>query len=390
MEKREIFTHLNVSETAFKELLASNGYKCNADGRRFMAEKVKATNRPLPDKVLRLIRLAEIVGGCRPGERYDYPTPHGTMTAKVVGLYDLPTDMVNPMVLYFSGCLTAPLYACEAIRWHAKRTGQLLDSLSCGKKGNKGLFLNVFNRKDGIVVGTEYNANYNIMELMAPREYVRKHERQFLDTNTMENLKSVYQMVEAEGMSEITLVLVTGQPWYDKRLLAEWMYELRKPDYSNVKINLVLAHCPLYLTGAMPEAHPSEILLGYIQASIGPLMKDTISFDGRTNSAKPERYLMSGVKETNWEALKDLIAYYGNMGWPNYEEILYSTPHEEAVENIILADLFARSSFTPEGYDNAVKADVLLYQHVVGKFSGTTEEEFLKWCKEESTNRRFF
>ena len=390
MKRKDFFANLSVSESEFKQLLASNNYACNADGRRFMAERVSVKYRHmLPYQTYWLLPLAERIGGCRPGETYDYPTPHGTMTAKVVDLYNLPSDMVNPMVHYFSGCLTAPLYAWEAIRWHVKRTGQLLDSLSCGKEGNKGLFLNVFDRKKGIVVGTEYNANYNIMELMAPRCYVRKHEREFLDTNTMENLKSVYQMAEADGMSKITLVLVTGQPWYDKRLLAEWMYELRKDDYSKVKINLVLAHCPLWLGGSLPEAHPSEIMLGYIQASIGPLMKDTISFDGKTDSAKPERYLMPGVKESDWEAIRPIIAYYGNMGWPNYEELLYGTPHEEAVENIILADLFARASFSPELYDQAVLDDVRLYQKVIGTFSGITEEDFLSWCK-TSPEKKFF
>ena len=390
MKKRNFFAHLSVSEGEFKEILSANNYACNAAGRRYIAERVSIKcPRMLPYQTYWLLPLAERIGGCRPGETYDYPTPHGVMTAKVVDLYKLPTDMVNPMVLYFSGCLTAPFYAMEVIRWHAKRTGQLLDSLSCGKEGNKGLFLNVFNRKEGIVVGTEYNANYNIMELMAPRQYVRKHERQFLDTDTLENLKAVYQMAEADGVSEVTLVLVTGQPWYDKRLLAEWMYELRKTEYDKVKINLVLAHCPLCLGGHLPEAHPSEILLGYIQASIGPLMKDTITFDGKTDSAKPERYLMPDVKEANWEAIRPIIAYYGNMGWPNYEELLYGTPHEEAVENIILADLFARASFTPEKYDQAVLDDVRLYQKVIGTFSGTSEKDFLNWCK-KSPERKFF
>ena len=118
-------------------------------------------------------------------------------------------------------------------------------------------------------------------------------------------------------------------------------------------------------------------------------MKDTITFDGKTDSAKPERYLMPGVKEADWEAIRPIIAYYGNMGWPNYEEIFYSTPHEEVVENIILADIFARSSFTPEGYDQAVLDDVRLYQKVIGTFSGTTEEYFLNWCK-RSPERKFF
>lgn len=388
--KKNFFAHMSLSYPGFRQLLEATGYRCDAKARLAMAEDITVIkSRPLPDDVRYLIRYAVETGGCDPKDTFEYPTPHGIMTAKVVDLYKLPTNMVNPMVLYFSGCLTAPFYAMEAIRWHAKRTGKLLDSLSCGKEGNKGLFIDVFGRKEGIVVGTEYNANYNIMEMMAPRCYVRKHEREFLDTNTLDNLKAVYQMAEADGMSEVSLVLVTGQPWYDKRLLAEWMYELRKDDYRKVKVNLVLAHCPLWLNGALPEAHPSEILLGYIQASIGPLMKDTITFYGETRSKKPERYLMPDIQYAPWDKLKPIIAEYGNMGWPNYEEIIYDTPHKEAVEHIIIADLFARASVTPAGYDRAVMEDIKTYQKVIGTFSGTTEEDFLNWCK-TSPSEKFF
>ena len=202
MKRKDFFANLSVSESEFKHLLASNTYACNADGRRFMAERVSVKYKHmLPYQTYWLLPLAERIGGCRPGETYDYPTPHGTMTAKVVDLYNLPSDMVNPMVLYFSGCLTAPLY--------------------------------------------------------------------------------------------------------------------------------------------------------------------------------------------DWEAIRPIIAYYGNMGWPNYEELLYGTPREEAVENIILADLFARASFSPELYDQAVLDDVRLYQKVIGTFSGITEEDFLSWCK-TSPEKKFF
>lgn len=390
MERRNLFQYLSVSEAEFKTLLAGNGYKCNADGRRFMAEHVQVLSpRCLPNNPDNIYRLAEKIGGCLPGKKFNYPTPHGIMTARVCSLYDLPCDMVNPRVLYFSGHMMAPIYAIEAIRWYAKQTGELLDSGSTGKEGNKGLFLKVFDREEGIVIGTEYGANYNVAEMLAPRAYVRKHEREFLDTDTKENLLAQYQMALAEGLDEITLVLVTGQPWYDRRLLAEWMYELRKDEYKEVKINLVLAHCPIWLEGETPEAKVSEISLGYIAASIGPLCKDTISFEGETFSDHPERYLMPGVMEADWLTIEPVIRRFNNMGWPNYSELLYCTPHEEAVEEVILADLFARESFTAEDYDNGIKADVAVYQQAVGKFEGTTEEDFLNWCI-DSPDVKFF
>lgn len=380
-------SHLSVGTRKFAELLRKTGYACNADARRFMAGQVQVIiPRNLPDDIYDVISYAEKVGGCLPESQYNYLNAQGTTAhAKVCDLYNLPKDMVNPRLLYFSGCLTAPFYAMEALRFYAKETGILLESSSTGKEGNKGLFRKVYNRKKGLIVGTEYGANYRIMELMAPSCYVRKHEREFLDTDTKENLMAQYQMAIAEGLSEITLVLVTGQPWYDKRLLAEWMYELRQERYKDVKINLVLAHCPLWLDGALPEAHPSEILLGYIAASLGPLSKDTVLFPDEEG----ERYLMPGVADADWKKLEDVIRGYGNMGWPNYSELLYGTPHEQAVEEIILADLFARDSFSAESYDRAALRDIAFYQNSVGKFYGETEEDFRIWCI-ESSDEKFF
>lgn len=379
--------NLSVSEKEFAALLKKNNYACNAAGRQFIADRVKATKpRQLPENIYEIIRYAAEAGGCLPGQVFPYANAQdGVSEARVCDLYDLPDNMVNPRLLYFSGCLTAPFYAIEAIRFYAKKTGKLIESGSTGKEGNKGLFRNVYDRSEGLIIGTEYGANYRIMEHFAPSCYVRKHEREFLDTDTKENLLAQYQMALAEGLNEVTLVLVTGQPWYDKRLLAEWMYELRKEQYKDVKINLVLAHCPLWLGGILPEAHPSEILLGYIAASLGPLVKDTVT----SADEQGERYLMPGVKEIDWSKLEEIIRGYGNMGWPNYSELLYGTPHEEAVEEIILADLFARSSFSPEEYDAAAMKDIEYYQFWYGTFHGNTEEDFLNWCI-NSTDTKFF
>ena len=388
---KNVFDFLNVSADKFMELLSGNNYACNADGRRFMAGQVSTkTSRPLPDNINELIHLAVEIGGCKPDYSFPYTDARGkTVLARVCDLYKLPTDMVNPYVLYFSGCLTAPFYAAECIRWYAKQHGILLDSGSTGKEGNKGLFKSVFDREKGIIIGTEYEANFNIAEFLMPKDYVRKHEATFLDTNTVENLKVQYQMALKEHKKEITLVLVTGQPWYDKRLLAEWMWELRKPEYSQVKINLVLAHCPLWLNGSLPEAHPSEIMLGYIAASLGPLKKDCVHLNGLKETEHAERYLMPGILNARWDKIEPIIRNYGNMGWPNYSEILYGTSHEEAVAEIIIADIFARNSFNPVYYDTCAIDDITSYQKKIGICGCSNEKQFIEWCI-DSTEEKFF
>lgn len=102
----------NVKST-IKGLLKENGYKCNADGRRFIADKVGALEpRKLDEaKWLPVLEYAEQIGGCRPGEKYTYANAQGFLsTARVTSLYNLPEDMVNPVLVCFSGMMTgAPL-----------------------------------------------------------------------------------------------------------------------------------------------------------------------------------------------------------------------------------------------------------------------------------------
>lgn len=147
------------------------------------------------------------------------------------------------------------------------------------------------------------------------------------------------------------------------------MWQLKQEKFAAVKVNLVLAHCPIFLPktlAAVPEAKISEIYLGYIAASLGPLKKDTVRFNGVTKSAKPERYTMPGVFGADWEKFRDIIVNYSNMGWPNYQEILYGIDHEEAVANIILSDLFARASYTPEEYDRGITSLLGAYADFIG------------------------
>lgn len=395
MDKKELFQHLNVCEDGFKELLKENGYKCNADGRKWMQQRVQVLKpRPLPDKMSAnwtsttqytvdlnyVMWAAEEIGGLCPLNAFNYPNAQGEISqATVHSLYNIP-EMPNPFLVCFSGYIGAPLYAMEIIRAYAKRYNQLLPFLAIGKGCNKGSFEKVYNRKEGIVIGSEYEAYLNIMEKMAPSDYVRRYQQVFNDMDTEGNLRELYRFAKEQELKEVSFILCTGQAWYDVRVLAEWMLLLKNPEFADIKVNLLLAHCPIWLNGNTPDTSVSEISLGYIAASLGPLVKDTITFDGITDSAKPERYLMPKVSICDWSIFEEVIRGYGNMGWPNYSELLYGTSHEEAVEEIILAHLFAQESFTAEDYDNGVLADIAQYQRKIGKFEGETELEFLRWC----------
>lgn len=362
----------NVKNTIV-ELLKENGYKCNADGRRFIADRVGALEpRKLDEaKWLPVLEYAEQVGGCRPGEKYTYANAQGFIsTARVSSLYNLPADMVNPVLVCFSGMMTAHLCAFEIIRFYAKQHDELLPLLAIGKGGNKGLYETVFNRKWGIMIGSEYNAYLNALEQLAPSCYVRANERVCKDMDTAGNFDELYQFAKETGRSEVTYILCSGNFSYDKRLLAEFLLKASDPQFKDVRINFVLAHCPIITNLKVVDGHLSETMLGYVAACLGPLMKDTVTFDGRSSSENPERYLMPGVAEADWSVFEELISKFSNMGWPNYAEFLYGTPHEEAVLDIILSDLHARGSFTKDSYDKELAEDLENYRMFVGIYEG--------------------
>lgn len=394
MEKN--YSSLNVSEAEFKELMKSNDYKCNAAGRAFMAERVGILKPRRIQWSAALFNAAEELGGLKAGQTFEYKNAQGEMsTARVVDLYDLPTDMVNPFLYCFSGIMHAPLYAFEALRFFAKKTGQILPFISSGKEGNKGLFKDLFYRDDekALIRGTEYDSYYRIMAELADRNFVYENYTKCEDDDTEGNLVELYDFAKSKGLDEVTFVMVSGNPYYDKRLLAEWMWQLRRPKFAEVRINLVLAHCPMwysYNRYVIPEAQVgSEIAMGYIAASLGPLYKDTITFDGKTTSERPERYLMPGVAEADWGMFRDLIVNYSNMGWPNYQELLYGIDHETAVENIILSDLFARASFTPKNYDSGISMMLEDYKYFLGGEFDAKAQSFEDYLK-GTTNRKFF
>ncbi|MBR1756710.1 MAG: hypothetical protein IJ738_04005, partial [Alphaproteobacteria bacterium] len=160
------YSSLSVSGAEFKELLKSNDCRCNAAGRAFMAERVNVIKPRHIEWSTALFKAAEELGGLKPGSEFKYKNAQGGYSiAKVVDLYDLPEDMVNPYLYCFSGIMHAPLYAFEALRFFAKKTGQILPFISSGKEGNKGLFKDLFYRDDekALIRGTEYDSYYRIM-----------------------------------------------------------------------------------------------------------------------------------------------------------------------------------------------------------------------------------
>lgn len=390
-----------------KELARENGFKCNAAGRKFIADKIRVTEpRVFSGDIIKTLKLAEEVGGCKAGEEFEYINAQGGKSVfRVCELNNIPKDLVNPVLAGFSGTMALPTYLMEAVRFYAKQTGKLLPLLLVGKEGNKGLFGKVFDRTEGmmivlplLLVGEEANKGLfgkafdhaeglmieaenktymNILELMAPSAWVRENERVCQDTDTAGNLDELAAFARAQE-EEVTFVLCTGQPWYDKRVVAEFAWHAREEKYKDVKMNFVLVHCPLYLNFHVIDGRPSELSLGYAQASVGPLCKDTIGFDGTTESAHPERYLMPGVKEFDWGQLEELIKHHANMGWPNYEEILFGSNHEDAVTNVLVADLYARASFTEDSYDEEIRQDVAEYQKFAGVYDGG---DFLTYLK---------
>lgn len=389
------YQYLSVNEQEFYNLLESNNFACNSAGRAFMAEHVQVL-RPRPLKAISsyMFKEAEKLGGLEPGMEFEYTNSQGSKSiARVCSLYELPANMKNPYLYVFSGMMTAPFYGFEILRFYYKRTKQILPFISSGKEGNKGLFRDVFYRDapHALINKTEYDSYYAIMSQLSDRKWVYQNYTQCNDDDTEGNLVELYDFAKSKSMSEITFVICSGNPFYDKRLLAEWMLQLKNERFKDVCINLVLCHCPLFYTSqwqAVPEARLTEIFLGYIAASLGPLAKDTISFDGKTDSEHPERYLMPGVTDANWGLFKNVIVDHSNMGWPNYQELLYGIDHKTAVANIILSDLFARASFTAKDYDNGIWGHITRYQKFLGG-AYNPKQDFGDYL-EATTDKRYF
>ena len=362
------------------QLLEENGYKCNADGRKFIADRVGAlAPRQLdPEKWLPILKYVEENFGFTNDDCLFYATKGSKSAVTGHDLYDLP-EVYNPVLVVFSGMMTAHLCAFEAIRFYAKKYRKLLPILAIGKGGNKGLYEEVFNRPQGLMVGAEYQAYLNLLDQLAPASYVHANEQVCADTDTAGNFDELYKFAKASA-KPVTFVLCSGNFSYDKRLLAEFLLKAKEEQYSDVEMRFAIAHCPIITKLHVVDGRLSEIMLGYIAASIGPMMKDTITFDGKTSSEHPERYLMPGMEQVNWAMLQELISEFSNMGWPNYSEILYGTDHKQAVLDIILADLRARGSFSSTSYDEELLKDLNDYiKFLGGRYWGQDEQGFLSY-----------
>lgn len=343
-------------------------FKCNADVRKAIAQTLKANFGAYPsphDLCLKdwapVIKAAIKVGGAVHGTKYAYRNAQGTTSvAKVYDLYDIPFGLVNPVLICFSGYMPAAIYTLEAFRAYYEKYNEYLPIAATGKGGNKGLFEEVFNRDKGLMIHSEAEAYMRILEEVLAYDWVRQFQREISDTDTKGNFAELYHLAKSKEWKEVTFILCSGQPWYTKRLLAEGMLEFGKPEYADVKVNLVVLDCPLTLDSATPEGHLSEIMLGYIAASLGPLTKDTTPLGSEPDFNK-ERYLLPEVAQADWSIFEELITLYSNMGWPDYQELLYGIDHETAVYNIIMSDLRARASFTPQMYDEAIDEDITIY-----------------------------
>ena len=385
------------------DILKSNDFKCNAQGRKFANERISVIT---PRKALidyEALQYAEEIGGLHPGYKFKYPNAQGGISkARVYSITSLPKKMENPFLYIFGGVMSAFLQAGEILRMHYKKSHEILPLISSGKEGNKGLFEKIFYRPNGTIRRTEYDSYIECMAQIFGKEYAYRYYTEHDDTDTEGNLLSIINFARQENLKVITLVICTGNPYYDKRILAEWGLMMKDAQFADIEVNLVIVHShlllmpmkdavkwahsltgeqykknPVKLTpikgkrgmlatlqGALPEMCNTEIVNGYAAASVAPLAKDTVTIDGKASS-KPERYLMPWVKEADWNKLRNIIENYSNMGWPDYQKILYHTSHAEAVYNIICADLFAKASFTAEDYDNV---DILIknYQDFLG------------------------
>ena len=311
--------NLNVSRNELKMLIEKYGSGCNGRVRLaiYYDEGIRAL-RPRPVQwSTSMFQAAENVGGLKSGETFEY---QGN-TVRAVSLYDVPADLKNAYIYCFGGIMHAPIYVFELIKEFFNKNGFIYPFISSGKEGNKGLFIEVFNREEGYIHGSEYDSYYRIMAELAAESWVyANYVGGCTDTDTQGNLVELYTFAKNKGLKEVSYIMVTGNPYYDARLAAEWLLQLSIPEFREVKINLVIAHSPIwysYNKRYIPEAQVgSEIAMGYIAASIGPLMKDTITFDGFTKSENPERLLMPRVADADWEIFRDLIINHSNMGWP--------------------------------------------------------------------------
>ena len=67
------FEFVDTNREQFMALLKSNEFKCNAAGRRFMAERVKLSKSRPVTVDMDTLRYAEEIGGLKPGSEFTLP-----------------------------------------------------------------------------------------------------------------------------------------------------------------------------------------------------------------------------------------------------------------------------------------------------------------------------
>ena len=83
-------------------LLKSNEFKCNAAGRRFMAERVKVSKpRPVTTD-MDTLRYAEEIGGLKPGSEFKYPNAQGG-TSKAVVCSSTHLNFLSTALIFAAG-----------------------------------------------------------------------------------------------------------------------------------------------------------------------------------------------------------------------------------------------------------------------------------------------
>jgi len=334
---------------------------------------------------------AEEYGGIEVNQRFNYPNAQNTTSTAITCTIDGVPKVKNPFVVALSGSITAPLYALDVIRHYAKKYNQLLPFIAVGNHDT--LFSKLYKRDKGIVTKSEADAYCNIMSMLSPECYANKYRQDLDDIFYNENLRGLYAFAKLRGFDEVSFILCSGQPWYDKRLLGKWMYMLQHWDFKDVKVNLVLVHCPAWLNGHTPDNQISKISLARVANSIGILTHRTAKLDGKSeivSPLSPQRYVIKqGLPKQNYCMFEQVIKHYNALGLPVYSSTMFNTKFKQAVEDMFLAYLYAYESYTPEEYEDGIRRDIAFYQNTVGRFTGTTEEEFLKWCI-ESPNINFW
>lgn len=148
---KNFYEFVDTNREQFFDLLKSNEFKCNAAGRRFMAERVKVSKSRPVTVDMDTLRYAEEIGGLKPGSEFKYPNAQGgTSKAVVCSLYDLPKNMIHPFLYCFSGMMTAPLFAFEILRFYAKQTGRGCRSFLPEKKVTRACSRSFFTVRKGL------------------------------------------------------------------------------------------------------------------------------------------------------------------------------------------------------------------------------------------------